>query len=489
MLDEKNKDISEKENLQEITNKKIKKKRNSHYLQSKLFFFTLGIGCVLGLLLPIRPSKSELEKRNLTKFPTFTVESFLGGEYFNNLSLWYADTFPFRDKLISLNTKVKSLYGIKDTQIVTNTKKTADDIPDDIPTVNKDDKDANDKTSQDTKVSDAEKKAKEKKDKLDAEKALEENLDDGTIFDKPEVAGDVYITGDRGFSLYYFNKKAADMYIAMLDKIQNLLPDVNVYDIIAPTGVGIVLDEKVQEEIGSSNQKKAIEYIKNGIEEKNSKVKVVNPFDKLKKHNAEYIYFRTDHHWTQLGAYYTYLEFCKAKGIKPVKLESKDKVEFKGFIGTLYSSSNQAPALKKNPDTVVAYKNRKTNKMMYVEDNGEEVSWPIIADVNGWSPGTLYSTFIAGDHMYTEIDNPEINNGKNAVFIKESYGNAFAPLLIDHYDKVFVIDYRYFYKYSKYNNDLVKFIKENNVEDVILLNNAEAITQLRIKQMNSMFSK
>ncbi|MCT1796983.1 DHHW family protein [Helcococcus kunzii] len=485
MLEDKNKDIDQKINPQkENINKKPKRKK--HYLQSRLFFLTLAIGCILGLMLPLRPTKSEVEKRNLSEFPKLTAKSFVDGEFFNKLALWYADTFPFRDKLISLNTQAKSLYGIKDTQIVTNTKKTADDIPDEIPNDKKDD---DKKDGKDTKLSEAEKKEKEKKDKLEAEKALEENLDDGTIFDKPEVAGDVYITGDRGFSLYYFNKKGADMYIALLDKIQEQLPGVNVYDIIAPTGVGIVLDEKVQEEIGSSNQKKAIEYIESGIKEKNPKVKVVNPFDKLKKHNAEYLYFRTDHHWTQLGAYYTYLEFCRAKGIDPVKLEDKEKVEFKGFVGTLYSSSNQAPALKKNPDTVVAYKNKNTNKMMYVDDNGEEIDWPIVADVNGWSAGTLYSTFIGGDHMFTVMDNPKLDNGKNAVFIKESYGNAFAPFLLDHYDKVFVIDYRYFYKYDKYNNDLVRFIKENSVEDVILLNNAEAITQLRIKQMNSMFSK
>ena len=51
----------------------------------------------------------------------------------------------------------------------------------------------------------------------------------------------------------------------------------------------------------------------------NDKVKSVDIYDALMQHRNEYIYFRTDHHWTALGAYYAYQQPCAAKGIEPDK--------------------------------------------------------------------------------------------------------------------------------------------------------------------------
>ena len=54
-------------------------------------------------------------------------------------------------------------------------------------------------------------------------------------------------------------------------------------------------------------------------------VKNVDVYDVLMQHRTEYEYFRTDHHWTTLGAYYAYTEFCKAKGITPESLDAYSK--------------------------------------------------------------------------------------------------------------------------------------------------------------------
>ncbi|NLW53020.1 MAG: hypothetical protein GXY87_06645 [Tissierellia bacterium] len=463
-------------------------------LGAKLFFGTLMVVFLIGILFPLRPAKSESEKRELTKFPSFTIEGFMDGDFFNQLSLWYADTFPFRDALINLNNKFKGLYGIKDTQLVTNTQVKADDIPDEVPvaqnpkpttpTENPDDQTTNPNGENNTQDPEGTTQTPTKPSELDVK------YEDGTIYNKPEPAGDVYITGDRAFSLFYFSQEGADLYAELIDKIQRSVPSTTVYDILAPTAVGVGLDEKIQEEIGSSNQRKAFEYITKKIQSLNDKVVMVDAYDNIKKHNADYIFFRTDHHWTQMGAYYAYEAFAKAKGVEPTKLENMEKVEFPDFIGTLYSASNQASVLKSNPDTVVAYRSKAVSDMIFVDENQTEVSWPIIMDVSDWNSGSKYNTFIGGDNGYSVIDNPNISNNKNVVFIKESYGNAFAPFLVDHYDKVYIIDYRYFYKYDKFGNDLLKFIEDHNVEDVVLLNNAEAVTfTTRIKQINGMFTR
>ena len=88
----------------------------------------LVILCVIGLAFFARPTVSETEKRELTKFPTFTVEAFLSGEYTSGISLWFSDTFPLREPMIQANSAINQLYGIKGEQVVI--KDEADDIPD-----------------------------------------------------------------------------------------------------------------------------------------------------------------------------------------------------------------------------------------------------------------------------------------------------------------------------------------------------------------------
>jgi hypothetical protein len=75
------------------------------------FCGVMVLGFVLGLAFFLRPNYSESEKRELTKFPTFTVSTFLSGEYTEQISTWFADTFPFREGLIALNDTVTSLKG------------------------------------------------------------------------------------------------------------------------------------------------------------------------------------------------------------------------------------------------------------------------------------------------------------------------------------------------------------------------------------------
>lgn len=59
----------------------------------RTFFVFLFVIAFIGLLLPLRPKESELEKRELSKFPKPTISTVLNGEFFSNISTWYADTF------------------------------------------------------------------------------------------------------------------------------------------------------------------------------------------------------------------------------------------------------------------------------------------------------------------------------------------------------------------------------------------------------------
>jgi len=453
-----------------------------------VFLVILFAFALTGLLIPLRPSESLLENRTLEKFPAFTMESFLDGSYFSQISTWYADTFPFREALLTANASLEGLYGIQGEQYVATAGQGGDEIPDSFeagsqekdPAETAGAQEGNSAVTAGTEGSNAE----------DAAGADEtEKYEDGTIYDEPEVTGDVYISGDTAFSVYYFNTEGANGYVAMIDKAQKKLDGMaDVYTILVPTSVGVNLSEEVQEKLNSADQEAAIDYIYEGIQTTNSKVKTVEIFDTLKKHNAEYIYFRTDHHWTALGAYYAYEEFCSVKGITATPIEEYETVEFTDFLGSFYASSGQAASLKNNPDTILAYIPTSTNDMVYYDSNGDEYQWNIIYDVNGWDNSTKYSTFAAGDNPYEVIDNPEMNDGSACLVIKESFGNAFVPFLTDHYDKVYVIDYRYFYKYSEYDNSVCQLVRDKDISDVILVNNVEAMdSESKVSMMSEIF--
>lgn len=461
--------------------KKIKIQKAYLNIKIHAFFIILMIIAIIGLLIPLRPTESALEKRELEKFPKFTLSTFWNGEFFSDISTWYADTFPGREKLMAANSDFKALYGVQGEQIVTNTDKTGDDIPEAGQMV------IAEKESEEEKETTGEVADETVTESI--EETEEETFVDGAITVVPEVAGNVYVSGDTAFSIFYFDLDSANKYINMIDSAQKKLDGLaNVYDILVPTSIGVCLDEEAQEKIGSQDQEKAIDYIYSNIENLNSKVTTVDAFQNIKNHNSEYIYFRTDHHWTALGAYYAYEAFCKAKGIEANDIDSYEKVEYPNFVGSLYASSNQVAALKNNPDTVIGYIPQATNQMMFIGHDLARYDWSIVNDVSAYASSEKYSAFAGADEPYAQIDNPNLNDGSSCVVIKESYGNAFVPFLVDHYQHVYIVDYRYFKKYPKYNNSLIQLVQENNIQDVIFINNSEAmIGYNNIALMESLF--
>ena len=445
--------------------KERERKRYHNYLKVEIrgFRWVLLLFCLLGILLPLRPERSKVEKRDLEKFPEISIEGILNGDFFAGVSTWYADTFPFREHLLTANAAVERFYGLGKEQIHGGLG-TGDDIPTEYTETDK----------ETDRVSD---------DKLSEEKttasAQGDEGGDGTVHVMPEVAGTIYIAQDRAFELYYFALDSANQYIRMIDRAAQLLEGkATVYDIPVPTSIGIYLDKELQDSLGCSDQSQAFDYILDNLD---SSVRGVRVFDTLLEHNNEDLYFRTDHHWTADGAYYAYERFCQEKGITPISRDDRQIREFDDFVGSFYSFGNQAAVLAENPDRIIAYLPNGTNDMTYTGVDGIEVEWNVVSDASQYDDGNKYSCFIGGDNPYSIIQNPAVQDGSSCVVIKESYGNAFVPFLVDHYQTVHVVDYRYFM------GNIPQFVEENGVQDVIFVNNADAISASAVAYMDGLF--
>ena len=406
-----------------------------------LFTALLVAFCVIGLAFFARPTVSENEKRELTKFPEFTLDSFLSGEYTAEISLWFADTYPLREPMIAANSALSQLYGIKDEQIVGGGD--AEDIP--------------------TGPSD-----------------IEFNpTDDG----KGQGFEGLYVNGSTAYQLYYFNQQNSNSYVSLINTFAAEIGDkANVYDMIVPLHCEIALSKDTISKYKASSCDEAIQYMYSNLA---SGVKSVDVTPILKAHNGEYLYFRTDHHWTARGAYYAYVAFCQQKGITPTPLEDYRRLQFDGFLGTFYAEAKQPAAMKSDPDFVEAFVPNGTNETMVYDSNGNKIAEyaVVFTKADKYSAGNKYLCFIGGDQPLEVIHNPNKKDGSSIVVVKESYGNAFVPFLVDSYEYVYVIDYRH------WSGHLADFVVEKGIDDVLFLNVVNnTSTAERLKELNKIIN-
>lgn len=414
------------------------------------FFLMLYVGAAVSFMIPLRPTYSESEKRELKEFPKFSYEAIVSGSYFDDISTWFSDTFPFREQLTKLNTSIKKLSGF-DSIAIHGDVDLGDEIPDvplEVPVT--DEPQTEPQTTPETTAPQT------------TETQTTEN-EEPTPDIKTQSLGAILVAGNSAYEYYNFSSKLAPDFINCVSNIKGAAGNKsNVYTLLIPTSMDITLHDSIRKDINSSDQKKALDYFNSSFKNVTA---VSSIYDVEKAHKDEYTYFRTDHHWTALGAYYAYEEFCKAKGVTPIPVTDYLTTSFDGFLGTFYSSSGQSSALGDTPDTVVAYLPRNNVDCTLTEADGKQYKWDVISDVSSYTSNLKYLTFIGGDQALVTINNLDMTEGSSCLVIKESYGNAFVPFLIPHYKNVYVIDPRH------YKGTLSDFTTNNQVDDIIFLAN------------------
>ena len=290
-----------------------------------------------------------------------------------------------------------------------------------------------------------------------------------TTSDKPYQSGGVYVVGSAGYEMYNYVGSLAEKYQSTVNAVADSLSGVSqVYAMAIPLSSGITLPDELFSDIPGNDQAQAEKDILAGM---GQNVKTIPLHDVMMSHRTEYIYFRTDHHWTALGAYYAYVQFCTAKGITPHNLSDYEVSQFPGFLGSFYNDGGKPDAMKNDPDTVNAYHPVSATASMKYGDNENSTltGGQVIFDESTASASLKYGTFIMGDNPFTVIENPEVSNGESCIVVKESFGNAFVPFLVDHYQTVYVVDYRY------YSGSITQLARDKGVKDVLFVNNLSAI--------------
>lgn len=458
--------------------KPVKKRRGGKYLAPRVkrppasgyavpFFVALCVLTVISFIIPLRPTRSHNEKRNLAEFPDFSWAALSSGDYFDDITLWFSDTFPGRDGWIRLSTNTKELHGFQDVVIYGDVS-AQETIPDEyVPSVIE--TRPPEPTVPETEFVEIQTTPVETEppDTTPPTTPVEEwgGVDAG---EGAEIyLGSVIQIDNAAFNYFKFSKSESDRFVNTMTWYSEAVAhreDMNVVTVAIPSSVGVMVESEYQSKIGCADQGDAIEYVYSGLPED---VVAVNIFPTLVEHNDEYLYFRTDHHWTAQAGYYCYREICNAIGREPLELEEYEEWDQGTFRGSLYYKCNQSSKLEL--DNVYAYNPPGDISMMITGDSGR-FSWPVLTDMSKSKENAKYMTFLAGDHPLCEITNNDLPDGGTCIIVKNSFGNCVAPFFAANYNKVIVVDYR---EYKAMN--MQKMVEQYDADDIIFLITLEVI--------------
>lgn len=436
--------------MKELFQKWLKGKSGLSYTAP--FFCLMAILAMIGLILPLRPRISYSEKRELTKFPGFSIQSFLSGEYFEQITLWYSDTYPGREKWVALSNDIASLHGtgeiylsgpLVQTDIVpheTEPEATEDSVEETIIPA---------ETIQATVP--------------ETEPTQETEPAEPPPLDYCYSESSVIQIGGSGYYSLGFSQMQSDRLSRGLSNLADVMAKKGVRVIFAPppTAIGIEVDPYYLPMLNSVDQGEIIGYI---ADNSSDNLITVDTDAALKAHKGEYLFFHTDHHWTADAAYYCYVACCETLGMTPRPLEDFDKMDQGEFHGSISGKVKNPRQLTK--DTVYTY-DPPGNVYMRIWDGVDgDFEGTIIRDMRNQDYSMKYIAFLESDRPLCWIVNDDLPDAKNCVIVKDSFGNCFVPFFSQNYHKVYAIDYR---KYAKM--DLISFAEKYEIDDIIIAPN------------------
>ena len=189
----------------------------------------------------------------------------------------------------------------------------------------------------------------------------------------------------------------------------------------------------------------------------NNHINTINVAEELLKNKDDYIYYKTDHHWTSYGAYLAYLTYMDYLGLEIVDINNLEKITINNFLGTYY---NRSKYFKADSDFITYY-----NILgLHIEIDGKEQL--SLMDLDKFKGSDKYSAFLWGNNGLTKVINENISEerkGSSILIFKDSYANSFIQFLSYNYEIIDIIDLRYF------KESIRNFMKDKDYNEILIM--------------------
>lgn len=440
---------------------------------------------VAGLLYGDDDTYSEGENRPLASWPTFSLVALREGRYTRAIDDWVADHFPLREHFLKLAALCKDARGFAPDQVVYDASGLGNFglVAEDADVDANVDADAGSLTLDEQAPLfdgspvdvDAEAGSLRNDTQLQAVTAAGGGgVTDGGSSLVPSVVNGALpgqantsslmrqarykdgITVVNGRALMYLDgsDETARTFADAINAWADALPaHVRLDVLVTPTATHFYLPATQQER--SLPQRDNLETIRRHLRPSAHWVDIERA---LASHVDEEVFFRTDHHWTGLGAWYAYAEWATQAGFIPVSLAGLEKRTRPPSLGSLYRVT-QSRVLERQPEPAdywlpaIGYTAQRWRSL-----EAAPVQTKLLAERERG-----YAVFLGGDDPLLVIETNS-HYGRRALVVKNSYGNALVPLLLPHFDKILVIDYRY------YGRGVIEIVKKHKISHLLMVN-------------------
>jgi len=404
------------------------------------------IGACMLLFANRLPVVSEQENRTLSGMPDFSFTSMKEGAISEQFESFLTDQFFLRSDVVDGMNALKHVFSALTVDELLNADAEEVFVPE---TANPAQETA-EETAQDT---------------TEETQAATQNE---TTTDSIVISGDavhVWLDHKDGTrdALFTFSKEQLQQTADVINAYAALLPvGGTVHVMLAPRSqTANKLALHLDSESGWSSE---VEAALQTLVSKN--VTIHNPYEILQSAilGGDYIYFRTDHHWTARGAYVIADAMLKSEGYQTVPLSAYSEKKIEGYLGSIYLHGRNAK-LKELSDELEVFYPLLPAESFRVSNTYNKNQLPVIDETQ-----TNYLVFLGGTVGPYRVVEGGYHTGRKMLMVCDSFGNSIAPFFLPYYDDVYMVDFRdEYYTREEARGGVKDYVRRLGIDDIYIV--------------------
>ncbi|MDP3448271.1 MAG: DHHW family protein [Eubacteriales bacterium] len=391
---------------------------------------------------------SEEENRTLVGMPAFTLSALKQGEISESFEGFLTDQFFLRAELVDGANALKHLFSVLTVDELLDVEGEEVFVPANVPAQGE--------------VAQAAKRDTAQEEREDA------------VAQNTEAAQSSVLTGDSvSVWLNHNDGTRTALFAYDRDALQKAATVLNDYAALLPVGgrVHVLLAPRAQtanklalhpdtESGWSSDIESSLQALVS------NNVTVHSACDILESAilRGEYVYFRTDHHWTARGAYLAADAMLKSEGYQTVPLSNYKERKIEEYLGSIYLHGRNAK-LKELADEIEVFYPLLPSKSYRVSNAYKKNELPVIDEAQ-----TNYLVFLGGTSGPYRVLEGGYYTGRNMLLVCDSFGNSIAPFFMPYYEGVYMVDFRdEYYTREDARGGVKDYVRRLGIDDIYIV--------------------